>query len=137
MVDRNSRNQFIEKIHQVISSEISVKQFLRQIPPSKDVAIQEIYSPLVRIFTDEGMGHLKGQIKSTDKIIEHYILFLKSNLEYEWPSKKKRLPYLIENIMIKLGMIDIKKDYEEYVSHGDIKVWPFIRQSDLKKYKRH
>jgi hypothetical protein len=137
MVDRNARNLFIELLHKVISSEISVKQFFQKMPRSKDLAIHEICSPLVRILTDDGMGYLKGQIKLTDKTIAHYILFLESNLEYEWPPKKKRPFYLLEYFMVKLGLIDLKKDYQEYISHGDIKVWPFIRQSDFEKCERN
>ncbi len=60
------------------------------------------------------------------------ILFLKSNLEYEWPKSVVSLSNFVLHV-VTLGKYTRQKR-KEFELHGDLDVWPFLRRSD---YEAH
>ncbi len=65
------------------------------------------------------------------KMLSRIILFLKTDLEYQWPSLRAKAPLfrLLANIFT-LGVYTRRKD-KEIESVGDFEYWPFISKADF------
>ena len=61
-------------------------------------------------------------------MLERSWMFLNTDLEFRWPPAKSRIGKGL------LKLIGFKKPFlayeEEYKSHGDFEVWPFLKRSD-------
>jgi hypothetical protein len=134
MIDRKGRDQFIQIILEIALGHIRWKK-IYETPKSEDVAIHEIARPLTRIFSDSTTDFFSfhGDIER-DKNIGKYLAFLRSNLEFEWPESKRRLPYVMENLLDFLGLIDVQAsnaaEYQRLSNFGNLRNWPFFRATD-------
>lgn len=136
-IDRHSRNQLAEAIRALAAGLISNDDFERNRMPHNrtDPAINEIFSNGAwRLYSDLREYRLTGKNKLDDQTKEEvarWVLFLKTDLPYQWPVHTLRETFVrfFSNI-ITLGMAS--RYYENRLKLlGDTGVWPFLRRSDL------
>lgn len=143
MIDRDARGRLTELIVDTIHGRVMLGEYLRWSSRSEDRAIGKLHSSLVRRFSD---GHFdKGNVVSKDDVVEfllsnssvnNTLLFLRSDLEYEWPART--MMGSMEKRLWKIGIGSGRrrrsmKEAEQYRASGEIDVWPFIRRADLEK----
>ncbi|WP_428740105.1 hypothetical protein, partial [Sulfurimonas sp.] len=109
MVDLSTRTEFAEQIRHLVSGQISNDEFEDRLPESKDKAIREIFWNGVWGLYDDLKEHkLRGPFRIDKKYrgdIARWILFLKSDLEYEWPPYPPK-PQII-NILLSIATLGI------------------------------
>ena len=136
MVDRAARNKLAEAIRALASGLITNDEFEdKRLPHSKeDTAISEVFSKGAwLLYSDLEEYSLSGfhQLdEKTKSVVARWVLFLRTDLPYEWPVSNigQGLLRFIANILT-LGAAN--KSYEsKYQACGDIEVWPFLRQAD-------
>jgi hypothetical protein len=66
--------------------------------------------------------------------MERCLLFLKSDLEYQWPLPKIRLRYGILRLL-GFGWL-LKRRQEVEMGIGDMDVWPFLKRADYEDMSR-
>lgn len=136
MVDRIARNRLAEAIRALASGCVSNDEFQdERVPRSKkDAAISEIFfNGAWCLYSDFDEYRLVGKhrlAKATKSEIARWVLFLKTDLPYEWPvlSAWQRLGLLLAN-MVTLGLAS-RIFGRRFRSKGDSDVWPFFRRSD-------
>ena len=137
MVDKEARTKMAELIRQLIAGKITNDEFEDSIPQTKDRAVFEVFfSGLWGIYTDLKECRLVGADavpKESRPVIARYILFLKSDHEYEWPITSF-FPYMLWMLAALLTLGWSNRIYQRrFSTHGDVTVWPFIRQNDYQK----
>lgn len=136
MTDREARNKLAEAMRALASGLITNDEFEdKRLPHSKDdPAISEIYSKGAwLLYSDLEEYRLSGVNRLDEKtksVVARWILFLKTDLPYEWPISniKQSLLRFLANILT-LGVAN-KSYIRQYQACGDIEVWPFLRRTD-------
>ena len=135
MVDRHARNIAAEALRDFMEGSISNKEYERRYPKSKDdPALWGIYANIWFCYSDTSEHTLSGKHALTDDgraIVERCLLFLKSDLEFQWPATKLRLWYPLLRL-IGLGRI-VNRQVEKEMSIGEMEVWPFLRKTDYEE----
>ncbi len=136
MVDRNKRDEAAAVVRDLIDGKITNDQFVRQFPRSADdPAIPAILKAAWMQFSDHRVHKLTGRDAPTPglrAVLERSWLFLTTNLEFQWPPAKPRFGRGLLKLIGFRGRF-LASD-EEYKSHGDFEVWPFLRRSDYQAY---
>ena len=133
MIDRKARDILAENFRHLIAGLITNDQFEDRLVRSKDAGVNEVfYSGAWPLYDDLHEHRLTGKwsIPTEGKpIAARYILFLKTDLEYEWPRRTgiKETPWILLSILT-LGLSAVIRD--RIKQKGDKSVWPFYRQSD-------
>lgn len=142
-VGQTTNDEFEEKIADDVSFGWLPEQYYRSkqnIPD--DAVIVPILELCWGLYNDTKQHKLTGPYSLSDddmKYIARCILFLHSDLEYEWPYINTTFQLSFRDIMaglITLGYTwrvkRIRRDlaFEEYAKLGDYEVWPFLRHSD-------
>jgi hypothetical protein len=141
MVDRAARNRLAELARHLADGVSTNDEFEDRAEPvvrssHGDAGVHVIFRDLWSLYSDFQEYRLKGRhclSKDVKRDVARCVLFLHSDLEYEWPqhpneSWKGRLayavpfPWLIERIM--------RRATDEWKASGDFEVWPFLRLSD-------
>ena len=133
MVDRGSRDVGATVLQDLIDGKITNDEFMKRFnfPKNTDRALRAIFLFAWGQFSDLGAHKLTGRHAPTPErraFLERCVLFLKTDLEFEWPlPKPSPARGLLE--MIGLGR-RFRAAEEEYTSKGDFEVWPFFRKAD-------
>lgn len=136
MIDRTARDQLAEALRALAAGLVSNDEFEdSRLPYSRnDAAICEIFSKDAwMLYSDTHEYRLTGKNKldaATKSELARWLLFLKTDLQYEWPvySRRYALGMLLANILT-LGMAT-RIFISRYAAYGDADVWPFIRKAD-------
>jgi hypothetical protein len=136
VVDREARNKLAEAIRALASGLITNDEFEDKRLPynSGDPAISEVFSKgawlLYSDFEEYHLSNIHRLDEKTKSDVARWILFLKTDLPYEWPvtNIKQGLLLFIGNIFT-LGAAH-KSYASKYQALGDIEVWPFLRRTD-------
>jgi hypothetical protein len=137
MVDSEKRRFAGELIAKYLSREITNDELSDDFPRDKqDPALEAIWWNLWPYYDDthshkaEGKHELKSEAKD---LFERCAAFLRTGLEYEWPAYQW---IAFENLLRWLPSIRkrIERRFDEFKSHGDFEVWPFIRRDDYAKF---
>lgn len=136
MIDRNARDQLAESVRALAAGLISNDEFEdKRLPYSnEDPAIFEIYSNGAWcLYSDLQEYRLRGRHKldkRTKAVVARWVLFLKTDLPYEWPvaTPGQGLLHLLANVLT-LGLANGYFS-RKFQSSGEVEVWPFIRRSD-------
>lgn len=137
MVDREARNKLAEAMRALASGLITNDEFEdKRLPHSiEDPAISEVFSKGAwLLYSDLEEYRLSGIHRldeNTKSVVARWVLFLKTDLPYEWPvssTKQGLLRFIIANILT-LGAAN-KSYASKYQACGDIEVWPFLRRAD-------
>jgi hypothetical protein len=138
MINRKARDSAVELIRKLISGHITNDEFEDGYSSisNDDSVIDEIYHYGTWYLYDDLKEHkLVGKYKLTDKTkseLAVWILFLKTDLEYEWPHGLKKMC---------LDFIDLctigfsRRIRRIYRLSGDDSVWPFYRKTDFERAK--
>lgn len=89
MVDRKTRRQLAETIRHLVSGRITNDEFEGRIPVSSGPAIQALFwNGAWRLYDDLREYNLEERDRVADedrRVIARWVLFLKSDFEYEGP----------------------------------------------------
>lgn len=136
MIDRKARDILAENYRHLITGQITNDEFEDRLKFSKDIAIDEIYYRGAWPLYDDLHEHkLTGEWAITEEgkpIAARFILFLKTDLEYEWARKTGAKAFLCALLgVFTLGIVTIiRKIIAATGEKGDKDVWPFYRRAD-------
>ena len=136
MIDRSARNKLAELIRSLVSGSITNDQFEDALPNSTDDAVWEVFhSGAWHLYSDMKEYKLRGEdlLSSDEKsMVARWILFLKSDYEYKWPSATFREAFLKSVTFGFFGQSTLDK-WEEY---GDVSYWPFESSNQFNEAKK-
>ena len=137
MIDREARDILAENFRHLISGQITNDQFEDRLRKSKDAGVNEVYFygawPLYDDLHEHKLTGRWAIKKEHWPIAARYILFLKTDLEYEWPARTgmRELPWNILAIAT-FGLLGRLRDrIRDAQAGGNSEVWPFFRTADL------
>ena len=136
-IDRAGRDRLAECIHQLAAGMVSNREFERKAEfASADDAIRGVFfgGPWV-LYDDLRIYRLRGRDRLDPRVrrdAARWVLFLKTDLPYEWPATPFGLlggiVYVLANVLT-LGRVG-RRARRQFARHGDIAVWPFVRRAD-------
>lgn len=141
MIDRTARDTLAENIRHLVAGLISNDEFESRIPwNSSDSAIREItLGGPWHLYSDMREHRLSGKFsvpKQQREESARWILFLKSDLPYEWPQTSE----LASLIWLPLHLLTLgytaKSQQRSFSQQGDMSVWPFLRASDFEIHNK-
>ena len=142
MIDRESRDVLAENFRHLIAGQITNDQFEDRLRKSDDAGVNEVFFcgawPLYDDLHEHKLTGRWAIKKEHWPIAARYILFLKTNLEYEWPTRTgvKELPWTILSLL-SFGLVGrLRNQIRNTRSAGDPEVWPFFRALDLEAAKK-
>ncbi|MEO8484384.1 MAG: hypothetical protein ABI634_19410 [Acidobacteriota bacterium] len=139
-IDRGGRDRLAAGIRHLASGAVTNLEFEDRAEfDSPDPAIQAVFwgGPW-QLYSDFRSYRLRGPDRLPNSVrreAARWILFLKTDLPYEWPPARRGLRGLAYSIawlagsLATAGLIRVwaKRSYAQL---GDISVWPFIHRSD-------
>jgi hypothetical protein len=132
MIDRQARDSAANALRDFMKGSISNRECERRYPRSKgDPAVWSIYSYIWFFYSDSSEHVLSGKHSLTQEglaFMERCLLFLQSDLDFQWPNTKVHIWYPVLRL-IGLGGI-VNRRIEKQMSVGDKEVWPFLRKAD-------
>lgn len=136
MVIPDKRRIASELIARYVSLEIDNDHLSDDFPRDKrDPALHAIWCNLWFHYSDtnhkaEGKHQLSAEVRD---LFDRCAAFLQTDLEYEWPAFKWiNIGYGLRRLLGFGKRLDQK--FDEFKSHGDFEVWPFIRREDWAKF---
>jgi hypothetical protein len=136
MINRHARQIAAEALRSFMDGSISNKEYERRYPSAKgDDALLEIYVQIWFLYADVETHFLTAERAPNDEdraVLERCILFLQSDVEYQWPRQKLRLRFRILRL---LGLGRTGTQREEGLGGGDKKAWPFWDQAQYAQAK--
>ena len=137
MVNSEKRRFASQLITKYLSLEITNDDLSDDFPHDEsDPAFGAIWNNLWAYYDDmyshkaEGKHQLVGGGR---ELFERCALFLRTDLKYEWPPFEWiSFKYLLWRLLGRQKRIEQK--FDEFKSHGDFEVWPFIRREDYAKF---
>lgn len=140
MIDRQNRKKLSEMLRHLVSGQITNDQFEDNAPKkSQDRAIWAIRHQAWFLYSDLEEYKLKGKhaVSPKDKgIVARWLLFLKTDFEYEWPTHPGETAWGMVLSLLSLGLIPRIFWVNKWIYSGNFENWPFIRVKDLKRAKR-
>ncbi len=135
MIDRRARNIAANAIRDFMEGTISNREYERRYPRSKDDhALWEIYVQMWFLYSDLKEHTLTGEYalkEESRSFLDRCILFLKSDLDFQWPRQKFRPWYGLFRI-IGLGRFIDRLERKE-MNIGDVDVWPFLKKTEYEE----
>jgi hypothetical protein len=135
MIDKAARNRLAELIRSLASGIISNDEFEEAIPESEDKAISEVFfHGAWCLYSDMKECKLKGADSLSDdarSVVARWVLFLKTDIEYKWPSASFKEAFLKS---ISLGLFG-QNTLDKWEEFGDINHWPFINAKEFNDAK--
>lgn len=138
-MNRKDRNLLAENIRHYLSGTITNFEFMDRIEPihrTDDKGVRAVESEFWFCYDDLREHKNVGKRKLTNETENHikrFILFLKSDNEYEWKDPKFPNPIKWLINLFTFGAYSKKKNEMETqnVEIGNEKVWPFFRETEL------
>ena len=128
MIDRSSRDKTAELLRHLISGQITNFDFEEQLPSSMDAAVKAITSSAWCFYDDFEKHKLKGNkalSKDLKKKLARWIMFLYTDLEYEWPPISAPGLRPLNHSLISRLLGNPAKE-RKFMIFGEYEVWPFI-----------
>jgi hypothetical protein len=130
MVDRVARNQLAERLRHLAVGLISNDRFENASRRSKDAAIAELEWrlawPVYDDMREHRLIHEYALTYGQRRDFARAILFLKTDLEYEWETKRGFRGFLDSAFRLR----PLRRIPPVHVKAGDLRVWPFFRRTD-------
>ncbi len=133
MIDRPTRDRLAENLRHLASGTISPSEFEWRGESSDDDSIYDIeYEMFCSFYGDDLETCFRGSHRlerDERRSIARCILFLKSNNEYEWPTRTG-LGGIGRSLLsfFTLGRVNLNNPPD-----GESAVWPFYRRADYEK----
>jgi len=137
MIDRNARNRLAEGIRHLAAGTITNVEFEeRALSSSTDPAVHAVFvgGPWF-LYHDLMRYRLKGAHRLSPAVrreAARWVLFLKSDLPYEWPVERRGIVGSLVWVVLNLFTVGFfaRSSQRRFAQPGDIAVWPFVRPSD-------
>jgi hypothetical protein len=137
MIDRDARNRLAEGIRHLAAGTITNVEFeARALSSSADPAVHAVFlSGPWFLYHDIMRYRLRGRNRLSPAVrrgAARWILFLKTDLPYEWPIEPRGLVGSLVWIVVNLFTVGLfaRRAQRRFAQSGDITVWPFVRRSD-------
>ena|SRR5882724_9195409 len=135
MIDRHARDVAAQTLQEFINGSISNRAYERRYPKSQDdPALAGIYANIWFCYSDTSEHTLTGKHAMTDEgraTVERCLLFLKSDIEFQWPTTKLRLWYSVLRL-VGFGRL-VNRRVGNEMSVGDVDVWPFLKKAEYEQ----
>jgi hypothetical protein len=135
MIDRKKRDLLIKNIVKLLDGSLTVKEYEKINLNSDDQAVVEIVLE-VSWFCDDIISSFSTQkvFIKYEECFKRFILFLSTDLEYEWPYPYPTFKYRFKRLctLLTFGFLSCIRE-QQYEDYGDFEVWPFLRKEDFKK----
>jgi len=143
MIDPRSRTVLARCLRHLAAGVITNDEFERRVPHhSGDRAVEAISKAAWFLYDDLGERRLRGRhrlAKSERESVARCILFLTSELPYEWPVERTSITggvaYFLGNILT-LGAL-ARRRARAWRRQPNSEVWPFFRAADYQKSLAH
>lgn len=136
MIDREARNKLAELMRSLVAGAITNDEFEDALPNSPDDAVWEVFHKGAWcLYSDLKAHKLKGEhaLPDADKsVVARWILFLKSDYEYGWPSSSFREAFLKS---VSLGLFG-QSTLDKWKAYGDVSYWPFVDRNQFNEAKK-
>jgi hypothetical protein len=134
MIDRRGRTDVSELLRHLVAGQITNDEFEDRLPTSsEDRAVNEVSEEAWHLYSDLWEHRLTGAERVPEEARQHvarWILFLQSELEFEWPEWSFGRRFLSSATrLLTFGVLG-QEGRKHYQQAGDITVWPFLRRSD-------
>ena len=135
-IDTTARKKLAELLRHLVSGVITNDEFEDGLPSSQDEAVVAIYEQAWLLYDDLHEHRLTGKWRVPDDsrtIIARWILFLHSELPYEWPVWRLTGPRIWGRALrglLTFGQ-SVRTERVKFESSGDYTVWPFFRHEDF------
>jgi hypothetical protein len=137
VIDRAARNKLAEGMRHLGAGILSNTEFeKRVITKSVDPAIQAVFvgGPWF-LYHDLSTYKLRGPYRLRGlarKELARCVMFLKTDLEYEWPVQQRGVLSSLLWSLVNLATFGMFANVQQrrFMRAGDFSVWPFIRRSD-------
>ena len=134
MIDRASRDKAVRLLSALSTGGVTNYQLEDEWPSqSLDLAVRAVAEQMWLLYDDFPEKKLDRDSFTKDEIrlIDRCQAFLSSDLEYEWPNYS----FATGNRTLMQRVFGFKKrrptkEWEEFISVGEIEAWPFLRSSD-------
>jgi hypothetical protein len=135
MIDRAGRDALAVQLRRLASGRLTNAEFdSARLDPADDEALVAIGDAGWSLYDDVFVYRLRGRRalkpESLDAVAR-CVLFLDSNLPYEWPPRRPSIKSLLFTLLT-VGTW-LKRDRQRWEALGPYHVWPFYRESDYHK----
>ncbi len=135
MIDREARDSLAQETRHLVVGLTTNDEYRDRRPWSSDPAVDEVHMHGVwQLYDDLHEHKLMGDYAVTKegrREVARWILFLKSDLEYEWPNFSPLIDILIMlGSLFTLGLLG-RLIFSLSSLDGDTSVWPFYRRADF------
>ncbi len=132
MIDRAGRDALAVQLRQLASGRLTNAQFDGvRLDRAEDEALVAIGDAGWSLYDDVFVYRLRGRraLKpETLQAVARCVLFLDSNLPYEWPPRRPSIKSILLTLLT-FG-VSLKHDRQRWEAMGPYHVWPFYRESD-------
>ena len=137
MVDRIQRDRLAKAIRRLAAGLITTDEFAAATTAfgsSPDTAVRSVYRVACALYDDLRVQRLAGDHglgKGGRRQVARWIVFLRSDLEYEWPDLTTwRWWLLVLPNLLTFGAVGalVRRWHDQ---RGEAGAWPFIRSADL------
>ena len=144
VIDKNARRRLSEALRHLATGQTTNYKFEDRIGDKemlrcKDRAIWAIRHQAWFLYSDTKEYRLRGKCTVSEKdrkVIARIQLFLRTRLEYEWPTHPGETIWgMIANVLT-LGLIGRLFWNRRWQRSGKYSIWPFIREKDFRNAKR-
>ena len=136
MIDRQARDAAAKILQAFMDGAVSNYKYEDSFPKSKDdPGLHAIHVELLFYYSDVRQHKLIGGNTLSPEaraLYERCVLFLKSDLEFQWPPPQLKLRYGFLRLL-GLGRA-LKRREEKEASIGEKQFWPFLNQDDYEKW---
>jgi hypothetical protein len=152
MVDMVKRNLLADAIHELVAgikTNDEFQEFLWDhgfqflVAPTRyqDASIGPILDSAWCLYSDATEYRLVGRYRlprENRRQVLRWIMFLRADLEYEWPAFRFINPTLVSLLGCLLSLLTCgiwanqksRREFAKWRRAGDYEVWPFLRRSD-------
>jgi hypothetical protein len=134
MIDRRARNELALLLRRLVTGQITTDDFDNDRPErSVDPGVVAVSDAAwTSLYSDVWPVRLLGRRRLTDETRSHvarWIVFLKSDTAYEWPTPPSSVQRFI-SFLSALFVPGSRTALSKWKSQGDFDVWPFLSQAD-------
>jgi hypothetical protein len=144
MVNRTQRDAAGRVLRSLVDGVITNDEFEAQFPRGKeDSALPAIKANVWMLYSDLHRHKLTGKHEpnaETRALLERCVLFLDTDLAFEWPVPQVSLSNIGKNLRSRVGRwLGMEEEgrqagaKQDGLDGGDEDVWPFFREEDLAK----
>jgi hypothetical protein len=139
MIDREARDKAARLLDRFIRCEITNFQYADNFPrTSQDRVLEAMFWWTWGLYSDVKEHKLEGRHRLDPRTMESLnrcLLFLRSDLEYEWPDNPWTTLSGMFLSLLTLGFLARRWQEREFERRGEIDMWPFLRQDDCLRVK--